>query len=100
MICPWWVVSEFHEAQLNKEGVARGARGRAYYSRRMMTSDQCAERILKAAQQRRREVSMGPGFLIPWLKAFSPGFLDWLTIKIFLEPVIRRAKAGKIEVPS
>jgi len=96
--CPWWVATEFHEAQLNKEGVPRGARGRAYYTKKTMTSDQCAEIILNAADKRRREVLMGPGILASWLKVIAPGLLDWLTFKVFLEPIVRRAKAGKIEV--
>lgn len=98
VVCPWWVATEFHEAQLNQEGVPRGERGRAYYTQKTMTSDRCAEIILNAAERRRREVLMGPGHLAAWLKVLSPGFLDWLTYKIFLEPAIHRAKAGKIEV--
>ena len=57
-----------------------------------------AEIILSAAEKRRRQVLMGPGLLATWLKVAAPGFLDWLTYKVFLEPAIRRAKAGKIEV--
>ena len=98
VICPWWVATEFHEAQLNKEGAPRGARGRAYYTKKTMTSDKCAEIILDAAYKRRREVLMGPGTLATWLKVIAPAYLDWLTFKVFLEPAIRRAKAGKIEV--
>jgi short-subunit dehydrogenase len=99
MICPWWVATEFHESQLNKHGVPRGERGRAYYTKKTMTSDECAQIVLNAAFKRRREVLMGPGALAVWLKALAPGLLDWLAVKIFLEPAIRRAKAGKIEVP-
>jgi short-subunit dehydrogenase len=98
VVCPWWVATEFHESQLNQDGVPRGARGRAYYTKKTMTSDQCAQVVLDAAFRRRREVLMGPGVLTTWLKAFAPGLLDWLTFKVFLEPAIRRAKAGKIEV--
>jgi short-subunit dehydrogenase len=98
VICPWWVVTEFHEAQLNKDGIPRGERGRAYYTKRMMTADQCAEITLHAAYKRKREVLMGPGVWAIWFKTLAPGFLDWLTYKIFLEPAIKRAKAGKIEV--
>jgi len=98
VICPWWVVTGFHEAQMDKNGTPRGARGRAIYTRKMMTAVRCAEITLKAAYKRRREVLMGPGPLTVWLKAFAPGFLDWLSIKIFLEPIIRRAKKGKMEV--
>jgi NAD(P)-dependent dehydrogenase (short-subunit alcohol dehydrogenase family) len=97
VVCPWWVATEFHEAQLNKEGVPRGARGRAYYTKKTMTADQCAQIVLEAAEKRRREVLMGPGILAAWLKVIAPGFLDWLTFKVLLEPIIRRAKAGKIE---
>jgi short-subunit dehydrogenase len=100
VICPSWVVTEFHEAQLNKDGVPRGERGRAYYSKKMMTADQCARITLDAAQKRRREVLMGPGFWAILFKTLAPGLLDWLTFKLFLEPAIKRAKAGKIEVQS
>lgn len=98
VICPWWVASEFHEAQLNKDGVPRGSRGRAYYTKKTMTSDKCADIILNAAGKRRREVLMGPGTMAVWLKVIAPGFLDWFAVKVFLESAIRRAKAGKIEV--
>ncbi|MFT3894323.1 MAG: SDR family oxidoreductase [Anaerolineales bacterium] len=33
LVCPSWVATEFHEAQLNKEGERRGPRGRDYYNR-------------------------------------------------------------------
>jgi short-subunit dehydrogenase len=98
VVCPWWVATEFHEAQLNKEGVPRGARGRAYYTKKTMTADKCAEIVLNAAYKRRREVLMGPGTLATWLKVIAPGFLDWFAVKVFLEAASRRAKAGKIEV--
>jgi short-subunit dehydrogenase len=100
VVCPWWVVTEFHESQLNKDGVPRGSRGRAYYTKNMMTADQCAQIVLNAAYKRRREVLMGPGALAVWLKVLAPGFLDWVSVKMFIEPVIRRAKARKIEVKS
>lgn len=98
VICPWWVVTEFHEAQMDKNGVPRGPRGRAFYTRNMMTADRCAELALDAAHRRRREVLLGPGVPIVWLKLVAPGLLDWLTFKIFFEPIIRRARAGKVEV--
>ena len=98
VVCPWWVVTEFHESQLNKDGVPRGQRGRAYYTKKTMTADKCAGIVLNAAYKRRREVLMGPGFLAVLFKTLAPGLVDWLTFKIFLEPAIKRAKAGKIEV--
>ena len=97
VICPWWVATEFHEAQLDKYGSPRGPRGRLYYTKRTMTADRCAEIILDAALHRRREVLMGPGPLAVWLKLLAPGLLDWLTVKVFLEPVIRRARRGTAE---
>ena len=98
VVCPWWVVTEFHESQLTKDGQPRGAPGRAYYTKKTMTSDQCAQVVLEAAYRRRREVLMGPGGLATWVKVIAPGLLDWLTFKVFLEPPIRRARSGKIEV--
>lgn len=98
VICPWWVASEFHEAQLAKDGKPRGPIGRAYYTKKTMTSDQCAKICLDAAYKRRREVLMGPGVLTTWLKVFAPGFLDWFSVEIFLKSAARRAKSGKIEV--
>ncbi|MBU2610224.1 MAG: SDR family oxidoreductase [Chloroflexi bacterium] len=100
VVCPWWVVTEFHEAQMDKNGVPRGARGRALYTKKMMTADQCAEITLRAAYKRRREVLMGPGALTVWLKTLAPGFVDWLAVKVFLEPAARRAKAAQSEVKS
>lgn len=91
-ICPWWVVTEFHEALLDKNGTPRGASGRKIYHKRMMTAKQCAGITLKAAYKRKREILMGPGILTVWLKLLSPALLDWLAIKIFLEPAIRRAR--------
>lgn len=95
VICPSWVATEFHESQLNKEGLPRGVPGRAYYTKKTMTADRCAQIILDAAQNRRREVLMGPGPLAVWLKVIAPGLVDWLAVKVFLEPVIRRAKAAQ-----
>lgn len=97
VICPWWVVTEFHEAQLDKNGVPRGARGRAIYSKKMMTAERCAEIALRAAYQRRREVLMGPGVWVTLLKALAPGLVDWLAVKVFLAAAARRVRSGKIE---
>lgn len=93
LICPWWVATEFHTAQLNRDGIPRGAqRGQDMYTNRTMSAERCAEITLRAAYNRRREVLMGPGRLAVWLKVLAPGLLDWLAVKVFLEPTIRRAK--------
>lgn len=96
LICPWWVATEFHAAQLTKDGVPRGAaRGKDMYTSKTMSAERCAEITLRAAYKRRREVLMGPGLLAVWLKVIAPGFLDWLAVKVFLEPAIRRARAAQ-----
>lgn len=97
VICPWWVVTEFHEAQLDQNGLPRGESGRAIYSRKMMSAERCAEITLHAAYHRRREVLMGPGAWVTLLKALAPGLLDWVAVKVFLAAAVRRARSGKIE---
>lgn len=91
IICPYWVVSGFHEAQMDKEGRPRGPAGRAIYSKDMMTSEQCAEVILRAAFRRKREVLLGPGHFIAWLKLLAPGLLDRMLIR-FLRATVRRER--------
>jgi short-subunit dehydrogenase len=95
VICPSWVATEFHESQMDKNGVPRGSRGRAIYTRRTMTADRCAEIVLEAARKRRREVLMAPGTLAVWLKVLAPGLLDRMAVKVYLEPAIRRARAAQ-----
>lgn len=96
MIYPYWVATEFHAAQLNKDGVPRGAaRGQDYYTAKTMTAERCAEITLQATYKRRREVLMGPGRLATWLRVVAPRLLDRLVIKVFLEPAIRRARAAR-----
>jgi short-subunit dehydrogenase len=89
IICPYWVVTGFHEAQLDKKGVPRGPSGRAIYSKNMMSARRCAEIVLRTAYRRQREVVMGPGRLIPWLKLLSPGLLDRILV-YFLKATVRR----------
>jgi NAD(P)-dependent dehydrogenase (short-subunit alcohol dehydrogenase family) len=99
IICPYWVVTGFHEAQLDKDGVPRGPRGRAIYSENMMTAERCAEIILRATYKRERELMMGPGRLITWLKLLSPGLTDRFVIA-FLKAAVRRERAGQDASPS
>ncbi len=97
VICPSWVVTEFHEMQMDKDGAPKGARGRAIYSEKTMTAERCAALTLQAANKRRRELLMGPGPLAVWLKLLAPGFVDWFAVKVFLGAAIRRAQ-GKQKV--
>ncbi len=100
VVCPSWVATEFHEAQMNKDGVPRGPQGRMYYTKKTMSAERCAELTLRAAYDRRRELLMGGGGLVVWLKVLAPGLVDWLAIKLFIEPIIRRARAAGIHVKS
>ena len=95
IICPFWVATEFHEAQMDKDGKPRGERGQSFYTKKTMSADRCAEITLRAAYKRRREVLMGPGALGAWLKVLAPGLLDWMVVKVFLEPVIRRVRKAQ-----
>ena len=81
IICPYWVVSGFHEAMLDRNGVPRGPAGRAIYTKKTMTSERCAEIALQAAASRKREVLMGPGRLMVWMKLLVPGLLDRMVVK-------------------
>jgi short-subunit dehydrogenase len=94
VICPYWVVTEFHEAQMDKDGVPHGPGGRAIYTQKMMTAERCAEIILRAAFKRRRELLMGPGHVAVWLKLLAPGLLDQLSVKMLREAALR-IRAGQ-----
>ncbi len=58
--------------------------------KKMMTADQCAQVILRAARRRQREVVMARGALAVWLKLIAPGLVDRLTVAAFLAPARRR----------
>jgi short-subunit dehydrogenase len=93
IICPYWVVTGFHEAQLDKDGTPRGPAGRAIYTKNMMTAERCAQAILRAADRRQRELLMGPGRLIAWLKLLAPGLLDIMLVA-FLKRTVRRSQGN------
>jgi short-subunit dehydrogenase len=90
VICPSMVVTEFHERYLNKNGQPKGSSGRAIYTEKTMTADQCAQIVLRAARRRKRQVVMRPGPLTLWVKMIAPGLVDRLTISRFLRPAVGR----------
>jgi short-subunit dehydrogenase len=92
VIYPYWVVTEFHESMLDKEGKPHGKEGRRLYTARMMTADQCARIVLKAAARRKREVLLGPTAFALWAKLVMPGLLDRLIIKFFFKPLVQRLR--------
>jgi len=90
LICPYWVVTEFHERYLDRDGNPKGPAGRALYTKNMMTAEQCAKIIIEAARRRIRQVVMSPGLLSMWLKLLAPDWLDKLVMRQFLRPVAKR----------
>lgn len=95
IVCPSWVRTEFHQAQLDKDGKPKGEAGRLVYSKNTMTADQCAEIVLRASFKKKREVLMAPGKLAEWIKLISPSLLDWITIHLFLGSVAKKVAAQK-----
>lgn len=98
VICPYWVVTEFHERQVDRFGTPVGPKGRALYTDRMMTANQCAQIILKAAERRKREVLMGPGWSAVWMKMIAPGLMDRMIIKMLLKRTAAARAAGGLHV--
>ncbi|MCJ7738455.1 MAG: hypothetical protein MUQ10_14285 [Anaerolineae bacterium] len=70
-----------------------GPSGRAIDTGRMITADQCARIILRAARRRKRQVVMWPGFPGIWLKMILRDRVDRLTISSFLPPAIKRVSS-------
>jgi short-subunit dehydrogenase len=92
LICPYWVITEFHERYLDKNGVPKGAEGRNLYSPNMMTADRCAEIIIEAARKRKRQMVMSPGGWGQWLKLIAPGMMDRMIITRFLKPISEKLR--------
>jgi short-subunit dehydrogenase len=97
VVCPYWVVTEFHERFVDAQGRPFGARGRAIYTDKMMTAERCAQITLDAAWRRQREVVMWPGALAAWLKLLAPGLLDRIVLRTFLRPAIRRVVQARTD---
>jgi short-subunit dehydrogenase len=90
VISPYWVVTEFHEHYLDKDGKPKGKEGRRIYTNRMMTADRCAGIILDAARRRKREVLMGPGRLGVLLRWIAPSLVDKIAIDAVMRPLTKR----------
>jgi hypothetical protein len=63
----------------------------AIYTDKMMTAEECAKIIVKAAKQRKREVLMWPGPISNWLKVIAPGLLDKIVMDKVFRPIVERA---------
>jgi short-subunit dehydrogenase len=90
VISPYWVVTEFHEHYLDRNGRPKGPSGRAIYTEKMMTAEKCARIILDAARQRKREVLMGPGRWGMLLRWIAPSVADKITIDSVMRPIVKR----------
>lgn len=95
VVCPYWVVTEFHERFMNKDGKPKGSEGRAIYTEKMMSADRCAQTILDAAMKRKREVLMGPGTAGVWMKMIAPGLVDRIAVGRVLKSAVTRLQKGK-----
>ncbi len=94
VVCPYWVVTEFHERYMNKDGQPKGPSGRALYTDKMMTADECARRVLLAAEKRKREVLMFPGVFGVWLNRIAPRLYERMVVEVVLKPIVKRVKAS------
>ena len=97
VICPYWVVTEFHERYLNKDGKPKGPAGRAIYTEKTMTAEQCARIVLEAARRRKRQVVMWPGGPFLWFRLIAPALVDRLIVSAFLRPAVKRISHGDQE---
>ena len=59
VVYPGYVVTEFSERSLKANGEPHGSQGRRLYTRNMMSAEECAGRIIKAAAKRKRDVFAG-----------------------------------------
>jgi NAD(P)-dependent dehydrogenase (short-subunit alcohol dehydrogenase family) len=89
VICPYYVATGLLE-RMAEEGKPRGPAGRGIDPDRVMTADRCAQIVLKSAARRKREVLIGPSWLIVWLRLIAPGLSDKFIIEMFLKPAVRR----------
>ena len=91
MICPYYVATGLLQRMAEKSK-PRGPAGRGIDPDKVMTADHCAQIVLKSAARRKREVLMGPSWLIVWLRLIAPGLSDKVIIEMFLKPATRREK--------
>jgi NAD(P)-dependent dehydrogenase (short-subunit alcohol dehydrogenase family) len=94
VICPYYVATGLLERMAEK-GKPRGPAGRVIDPDRVMTADRCAQIVLKSAARRKREVLMGPSWLIVWLRLIAPGLSDKVIIEMFLKPAVRREQKAQ-----
>ena len=85
-VYPDFVATRFAANVRDADGRHLGQDARSY-SKKTMTSQECARLIVKAAAARRREVTLSiRGRLVPWIKLLAPGFVDKIAKKMVPKP--------------
>jgi short-subunit dehydrogenase len=74
-----FVDTEIRQHSFAKDGKPLGRNPLSH--RRMMSAEDCARRIIKAIEKRKREVLMGRGRWLVWGKLLLPQLVDYLTKK-------------------
>ena len=95
VICPFWVVTEFHENMMDKEGRRKGIAGRRIYTRRTMTADRCARIIVEAARKRKRQSILSPGKFVQLGRLIAPAMTDRLIVRYLFRSAVRRTQSHK-----
>ncbi len=82
-VSPGFVASNIRNTALNAQGLAQSET--PLDEKNLMSAEECAERILKAIQQRKRSLIMtAQGKLTVWMNKFFPSFVDKQVYKHFL----------------
>jgi NADP-dependent 3-hydroxy acid dehydrogenase YdfG len=85
-IYPDFVATRFSANVRDAGGRPRGQDARSY-SRKTMTAQECARRIVEAAAARRREVTLSTrGRLAPWIMLLAAGVVDKIARKVVRKP--------------
>jgi short-subunit dehydrogenase len=87
-VYPDFVATRFAANARDAGGRPRGDDAtKRYYSDKTMTAQECARLIVKAAEARRREVTLSArGRLVPWIKLIAPRVVDKIAEKAVTTP--------------
>lgn len=83
-VCPGYTRSNIRYAALDKSGQAGG--DTTMHEERLMSSEECADKILKAIQKRKRSLILtSTGKRAVWINKLFPALADKLTHKFFFK---------------
>ncbi|MBS4042590.1 MAG: SDR family oxidoreductase [Chitinophagaceae bacterium] len=84
LVCPGFTSSNIRNAALNKAGIAQGES--PMNEDKMMTSEECAQHIIKAISKRKRNLILTfTGKRAVFINKFFPSLADKLTYKFFFK---------------